>query len=153
MDSRTSKKIIGKIFFSLLGIGALLALLIFSRELKSGTPTTSTIPSNSAGISFDEDSRILPGPPGIVQALQEGGKIVIRWRGTRTPVKKYLVYRRCDGGLWEEISQVRVRDDNSGDYQAYDRAEKSGCEYSVSAIDPYGKEGQKSEPVKIRTEK
>jgi len=101
-------------------------------------------PDIGMGISEDEDSKILPNPPGNITVSNSGQNSVIQWSGTGLSIVHfYYVYEKCGGGHWVLIEKVKSRGSNTELYQLTTN-KKESCHYSIAAVDAYGNEGQKS---------
>jgi hypothetical protein len=96
-----------------------------------------------AGISEDEDSRILPNPPCNVTVSYKNYQTVIQWQGTGLDtISVYRVYKVCTDNNWELIGEVSPSDNNISLYQFTTSTHKN-CRYGISVVDTYGNEGPK----------
>jgi hypothetical protein len=143
------------IYWLIVFSGFLLIALIFFGGLPdfSGFNGFRTFP----GISAEEASKILPGPPGRVEVERDGTALVLRWPGPRFDEgNTYQVYRRCDHGWWRgwrRVSQLPGRENNAaGTYEFRDPENKADCDYSVSVIDGFGTEGPRSVSVRYSSQ-
>lgn len=104
--------------------------------------------AGAAGISRDEDARLLPGPPEPVQVIRRDGRFLIRWRGTRLDILVgYRIYQRCGAAAWQPMTDVPIQPPNDGIYEWSGRSPAEACEFAVAALDHYGHEGPRSAAV------
>jgi hypothetical protein len=131
-----------------------LVILLVAKELSAKAPSqevishpAATLPAGErkdaqAGITQDEDSRLLPGPPGLTKHTRSGQKDVLTWQGTRLDIlSSYRIYRACQGRARHLAREIPVRGDNSGSYEAVIDSPSSECRYTISAVDNRGNEG------------
>jgi hypothetical protein len=119
-----------------------------AEHLMSARATAGVRFEQVAGITAEEDARLLPGPPGRVEATRSSAGVIVRWPGTRLRIiTSYRVYRSCGGGDWIAIADVPVQDDNLKSFSVFDASPAEACQYAVSAKDAYGNEGPRSTPV------
>lgn len=113
--------------------------------------TASLSTANSVGISFEEDSALLPSPPGII--YQED-KLNIRWLGTAADsISEYRVYLTCKGNERKYLGSKTVKDDNKGWYFFVISGYAQGCTAEISSVDHKGLEGQATRAVIIEEKK
>lgn len=120
-----------------------------TKSIKNDTPMSPTPPKRDGnrvgdtGITFEEDAKIAPGPPGNIWLSKESGKNVVNWQGTRLDIiSGYKIYRRCHEESWSFIGRTQAVGDNAGFYVFKDSIGDT-CQYAVSSMDIRGNEGQK----------
>jgi hypothetical protein len=103
--------------------------------------------ADTAGLTLEEDSKILPAPPGQVSTVFRNSTANIKWEGTRDDtVAFYVVYRKCQNDSWSAIAKLKATNNNQGVYEFSDKKE-GACKYAISAINLNGKEGPKSTDI------
>ena len=110
-------------------------------------------PDGEGGITLEEDRLIPELPPTQVQGSLVENEVHLSWLGTGSDrITAYLVYRRPAGATeWELIKEVPVTDENEGAFMVQIALEDLSTvyEYSVSALDLYGKESERSDLVRV----
>lgn len=102
--------------------------------------TQTSLAQSMGGISFEEDSKLLPSPPGVI--LQES-KLKIKWLGTAADsLSKYNIYLSCEKNKKKVIGSKKIQGDNRGWYFFEITNCNTGCTVSVSSVDKNGLEGQ-----------
>ncbi len=106
-----------------------------------------------AGMTIEEAKEILPGPPGKIGITRGNGLLFLWWMGTRSDtLVHYIVYENCSNDKWKEIGKRKVQGRNDKKYEFKLKHYSDECEYTVSAVSIYGKEGPKSTEIGARTE-
>ena len=105
----------------------------------------------SPELTFEENAKIVPGPPGNLWLSTESDKKTINWQGTRDDtVSYYTIYARCDNeSSPKKIVQVKSIGDNSGMY-SFGVKNNLNCDYSISATSIYGTEGPKEQVKTVK---
>jgi fibronectin type 3 domain-containing protein len=105
------------------------------------------------GISREEDSRLSPLQPYTLTVKTSDTTIELKWNGTGSDIIQYYQIYRCSpsDGKWQPLAQIAKVGDNLGEYSFVDTQVKKGetYAYSITAVDIYENESQKTESVLI----
>ncbi|MCB0211952.1 MAG: hypothetical protein KDJ52_21605 [Anaerolineae bacterium] len=106
------------------------------------------------GLSLEQDSQIMPIPPGQLSVVSRQDCPDLKWSGTGSDIiVSYKIYRRLiNTEIWNLIATVAMEGDNLGNYNFCDKTTEdqfSLYEYAVSAEDHYGNESTLSKPAAI----
>lgn len=109
-----------------------LLALIFISPFSTANPV-------GLGISFEENAKLLPSPPGVI--FQEN-TFTIRWLGTAADsISEYRIYLACKNSERKFLGSEVVQGTNKDWYFFTMSGHFKGCIAEVSAVDKNGLEG------------